>query len=207
MNQYWAQFCETNTRSYRLDTRVYLQPIDKPKRTDDCVGAIIGKNPGSAQPSKACAGLTGMSLGYDQFLRAVRDIPTKAYTLAGVKLPERGYIQVLNLFYLCDPNLPTAIKSLQLDSDPIFCETENKGFPWVWYAWGGNSPQLNPLKERFAGIRSEHHFYYDLALHAVVVGKPPLSATAKHTQGLPRQPVIDHFIKQLLPRCCDISSL
>lgn len=33
---------------FRYDTRVYLNPIDFPRGDDICIGAIVGKNPGSA---------------------------------------------------------------------------------------------------------------------------------------------------------------
>ena len=32
-----------------LDTRVYLKQIQKPSNNDICLGAIVGKNPGSAR--------------------------------------------------------------------------------------------------------------------------------------------------------------
>jgi len=200
MNQYWASFRETGTATYRLDTRVYLQAIERPSGGDSCLGAIVGKNPGSARPSTRGPGLAGLLLGYDQFLRAVRDIPTRAYQVAEVDLPARAYIQVLNLFYLCDPNLRQAVRSLLADPDPIICESECRDFTWVWYAWGGDSTHLNRLKQRFATIRSRDHFYYDLGSSKVIADRPSNSVTAKHTQGLPRQPVIDHLAGIIL-RC------
>lgn len=198
MNQFWARFRQSNTATYRLDTRVYLQAIEKPSVNDSCLGAIVGKNPGSARPSTRSPGITGLSLGYDQFLRAVRDIPTQAYHEAEMDLPQQAYIQVLNLFYVCDPNLKRALRSFLADPKPIICGSECNGFPWVWYAWGGDSTHLNHLKQRFAAIRARHHFYYDRGSGTVVATRPATSVTAKHTQGLPRQPVIDHLAGLIL---------
>ncbi len=48
-NYYWAKFENIGNNIHRYDTRVYLIEINKPSDNDKCLGAIVGKNPGSAR--------------------------------------------------------------------------------------------------------------------------------------------------------------
>ena len=49
-NRYRAIFRSEGDETFRLDTRVYLKEINEPQDSDICVGAVVGKNPGSAKP-------------------------------------------------------------------------------------------------------------------------------------------------------------
>lgn len=48
MSYYWAKFKKIDDNIFRFDTRVYLNPTKSPGENDICIGAIVGKNPGSA---------------------------------------------------------------------------------------------------------------------------------------------------------------
>ena len=71
----------------------------------------------------------------DQLLRTVKNIFEKAYFKSGKKIPDNSYIQVLNLFYLCDADLNNAIKKYENSTSKID-ESENKNFSFIWYVWG-----------------------------------------------------------------------
>jgi hypothetical protein len=107
--------------------------------------------------------------------------------------PTSGYIQVLNLFYLCDPDLGRALEKIRTNDKAQNCLTENTIFPWVWYVWGGESSALSPFKERFSQLNSRHHFYYDKSLSKVVDKPASKSAFAKHTQGLKHEYVVPYI--------------
>ena len=201
MNKYWAHFVENEAVIYRLDTRVYLVPVENPGRSDKCLGAIIGKNPGSAVPGQGSSKLSEIALQGDKCLPTIRSVVLKAYEHAGIETPLRGYVQVLNLFYICDPNLTTAVQSFRKMSEPMVCSAENKKFPWAWYAWGGNNPKINPMKERFNHVKAKAYFHYDLSKKIMVTGRPSQKTTAKHTQGLPHQPVVEYLSKVIQAQC------
>ena len=148
MNHFWAEFENLNKDVFRFDTRIYLNPIEEINSDDICVGAIVGKNPGSAKPVSISEGMKPIELSGDKLLPTVRNIVLKTYKKVACNPTNRGYIQVLNLFYLCNPNLGEAIKSLKSNESAKNCPAETKEFPWVWYVWGGESPALNIFKKR-----------------------------------------------------------
>ena len=45
MTCFWAVFEQKKELTFRFDTRIYLQPIEKPSKNDKCIGAVIGMNP------------------------------------------------------------------------------------------------------------------------------------------------------------------
>ena len=49
MNNFWARFEEIDGSIYRWDTRIYIKPVNDTQGSDICLGAIVGKNPGSAK--------------------------------------------------------------------------------------------------------------------------------------------------------------
>ncbi len=192
---YWAIFEKRNGVLFRWDTRVYLQPMTAPSPQDPCLGAIIGKNPGSAQPTRDGEGLQPIALGLDRCLLTVRSVVMKAYGSLGSSPPECGFIQVLNLFYLCDPQLKRAIGLLQtqFNSEITPCLSESRSFPWVWAIWGGPSRDLDPYKKRFVNLKSKCHFFVDKHTSHVTPGLASTDDFAKHTQGLRHDLVVPHL--------------
>ena len=123
MNLYWAKFQSVGGETFRLDTRIYLNEINEPQENDICVGAIVGKNPGSAKATINSETLQPINLNRDNLLPTVRNIVLKSYNNSLQNLPEDGYIQILNLFYLCNPDLKKAISAIQNYEKPKMCAT------------------------------------------------------------------------------------
>jgi hypothetical protein len=174
-----------------MDTRIYLSTAPRLQRDGSCVGAIVGKNPGSA-----CGVPTGnwqsLSLGKDRLLPTVKNIFVAAYVGAGKTIPDNAYIQVWNLFYLCDPNLTAALRALRAIATAPICLTETTYVPIVWYAWGGSDSRLNQFKARFSPT-AKHEFFFDKHTATVQPRRPTVHDFAKHTQGMPWAPVIAHL--------------
>ena len=193
MDLFWAKFIDSEENTYRMDTRIYLNAVNAPGEADVCVGAVIGKNPGSAQASLQSDDLQPISLDGDKLLPTVRNIVLKSYREVGMSPPVNSYVQVLNLFYLCDPNLDSAISSMMVNKSPLTCPSEDQNFHWVWYVWGGESEYLDSLKSRFSNLKSDDHFYYD-SRRSELCKRPAQSGDfAKHTQGLKHEYIIPHL--------------
>lgn len=199
---YWARFEEIPPRSgnwFRFDTRIYLDDMTNPKDNDMCIGAVVGKNPGAALPSNSnILVLQPIALGKDKLLPTVRNRVLDAYKALNAPLPDRAYIQVLNLFYLCDPNLDAAIKAADnfqkmhgdLPPDPA----EEKGFPWIWFVWGGDDKFLNPFKDRFRRGNPKPVFLGKTSMPGQYQGVydfPPDDVLARHTQGVSSTQIVD----------------
>jgi len=202
MNHYWARFEKHNKDLFRFDTRVYLRPIDKPCKEDICIGAIIGKNPGSAQPSDfKNATLQPINLGNDKFLPIARNIMIKAHEKAGINLDNcpNKYIQILNLFYLCDNTLKDAITKIKpfLPDHPICC-SENKKFNFIFYSWGGSNAGINTFKNRFLDKpKTNRHIWYDKNCNKVKYVIPQIDDFAKHLIGLSHDAIVHGITKKL----------
>lgn len=181
----WASFEQVGSDTFRYDTRVYLDPIGAPSQQDVCIGAVVGKNPGSARPLYASkSGLQPIDLGGDKLIPNVRSIVRKAYVLAAKTPPANAYIQILNLFYLCNPDLEMAIKRIKIHSTAKVCPSETNIFPWIWYVWGSHSDDLSLFKGRFATLMSNTHFFVNTASGLVVHSRATEDSSARHTQGL-----------------------
>jgi hypothetical protein len=151
-NHFWARFKEVGDNMFRYDTRIYLNEISEPQSDDLCIGAVIGKNPGSAKPSADRTHLQAISLDGDKMLPTIKNILVAAHHEAALEIGKRDYVQVLNLFYLCNADLKAATRAIKDASDLDVCPSEDKVFPWVWYVWGGSKKTLNGFKERFTNI-------------------------------------------------------
>jgi len=184
---YWAKFEEKEGEIFRFNTRIYLQPIEKPLSTDVCIGAFIGKNPGSAQATNSkVSTLQRIQLGNDKLLPTIKSIMTKAYKVAGKESIPHSYIQILNLFYLRDQSLHQARRRIQgfLPDHPIDCSENNK-FPFVFYSWGGPNDRINEYKNRFIkNIRTNNHIWFDYNANRTNLTKPSETDFVKHILGL-----------------------
>jgi len=189
---YFARFTIHEGHQFRLDTRIYLCESDEPSADDRCVAAIVGKNPGSANPTELDR-LTRLSLDGDKLLPSVRNRFLAAYERAGVRMPRGGFIRVWNLVYLCNHRLKDAIAAFRAVRKPLFCNTEEAIPRIVWFAWGPPNPDLQPFTKRFLNRTFEHPFYYDMDAGAIVPGVPVVTSRVKHTQGLPAKAVEKHL--------------
>lgn len=199
-HNYWAEFKQIGNDIFRFDTRIYLEPIDAIGENDCCIGAVVGKNPGSAVSSAIGKGIQEIKLNGDKLLPNVRSIVKKSYKVAMETPPVRGYIQVLNLFYLCDPNLEQAKLKFKQCNKVEYCPTENQHFPWVWYLWGDSDIELNPHKRRFDTLDTTNHFYYDNKELGITLAKPSETVLARHTQGLKHDFVVPDISTKLIKK-------
>lgn len=198
MSNYWAKFVIKNNHLFRFDTRIYLKSVLSPTEKDCCIGAVVGKNPGSAQPfDKHSSAIQKIQLNNDQLLPNIKSIFVRAYERGEKMIPKNAYVQVLNLFYLCDRNFDQAIHKLESHPNHAICGTEEKHFPFLWYVWGGQKRKLNLYKSRILNIKSDKHFFLDTHTEKVVSVAPRYSDAARHTQGM-RHDLIVPFISTIL---------
>ena len=198
--KYLARFEEQGSVLFRFDTRIYLNSYDS-ENDSNCVGAIIGKNPGSAKPRELNE-LAEFDLNGDNMLPTVRRRFVDGYGLTKKQIPPNSFVRVWNLFYICDPNLISACQKATEYGQLPNCPTESEYSPIVWYAWGGGNKgryqqQLNLYKERFVAMSSPQQFYYDTKNQHIVTSAPSIESFARHTQGMPREPVNEHLAKIL----------
>jgi len=59
---FWAEFVEIGKDIFRFDTRVYLNRIRSIESRDPCIGAVVGKNPGSAKSVAVGKGIQPIKL-------------------------------------------------------------------------------------------------------------------------------------------------
>lgn len=192
-SHYWAAFRKRSGGRLRFDTRIYLTPRIAPAECDVPIGCIVGKNPGSAIPPASSRRLQPLVLSGDRFLPNVLAILRKAYNAASREPPVDAYLQVLNLFYLCDRNLQQAKNALRVDPRRMICKTERTAYPWAWLAWGGSDPLLDPLKARFRDLSAQKCFFYDGREGCVRDGMPRNGELARHTQGMPHGALVAHI--------------
>jgi hypothetical protein len=112
---------------------------------------------------------------------------------AQLPVPARSYMQVLNLFYLCQPNFKQAIAAMAHKPAAIVCPSEAGYFPWLWYVWGGPAVALDSYKERYQTIRSGCHFYFDKNNGRIVAERATKQVFARHTQGLKHDLLVPFF--------------
>jgi hypothetical protein len=171
------------------------------------LGAVIGKNPGSALPIKVNNGLSPFDIGQDRLLPTLNSVIVKSFKMANQKIPENSYVQVLNLFYLCSPDLDWAVRRIIEIGEAKGCVTEKKEFPWVWYMWGNgcadDAKRLNPYKRRFRALRSAEHFFLDKVTSKVVWKRPCDSDFAKHLQGLPHVNILPSLASLITSNLAD----
>lgn len=187
---FYARFEHVADHVFRFDTRIYLGKHNADEG-GECVGAIVGKNPGTAKPTQLGI-LAPLSLDGDKMLPSVRNRFIAGYKNAGKSIPNNAYVQVWNLFYLCNPNLGVACSEMSRLVEPPLCPSENRKMKVVWFAWGGNDTYLNSFKQRFL---SEHKsgFYYNHQSGLVIPHIPSATDFAKHPQGMPAIPIVNHL--------------
>jgi len=202
MSNYWAKFENINENIYRFDTRIYLNDKCQASEDDICLGAVVAKNPGSAIGYVESQSQQAINLNGDKLLSTVRNIFIKSYQGVDISIPKNSYIQVLNLFYLCEKDLKVAISKIKVSSNQNLCSTEGRTFPFVWFLWGGNDKVLNVFKTRFNSIKTERPFYYDKLAKEVISKNPvkEINSFPKHTQGL-RHDSITPYLTEMLCSC------
>ncbi len=189
--EYLARFEKIDGELFRFDTRIYLNGYDSLKNSN-CVGAIVGKNPGSTIPMTLNE-FAPLDLDGDKMLPNVRNRFIAGYKLAEKLIPPNSFVRVWNLFYICGPDLDSACDKAGNHKNLPICSTEDEDPPIVWYGWGGDDDRLNLYKERFIAKNRLHQFFYDHTESRVNTQPPTIKSFAKHTQGMPARPVNEHL--------------
>jgi hypothetical protein len=199
---YYAQFVPVGDHKFRLDTRIYLNVCDSPRQDDkECVAAVVVKNPGKATSGCNPPDWEPLILDGDNTLPSIQNLFLDAYAKACKPIPKNAFIQVWNLFYLCNSDAKKAFAALKTIPAPPPCPSEAHCRPkLVWFAWGKcnwskarvDVDLFNSLKERFRLQHHEKTFYYGhekstryIAKEASVLpGVPSDDDFAKHPQRL-----------------------
>ena len=187
---YFARFEQIEGDLYRFDTRIYLAD-GEPSTESVCVGAVVGINPGSARP-RVLSALHELELGKDKLLPFVKNRFETAYKKRkrlGADIPNSAFVQILNLFYLCNEDLGQALSRLRGPEEQPVCPAEKNIFPLTWYAWGAENELLAPLKQRFLGRQDQASFYLKRDRKSFGDGIPGPMEFAKHPRGMPAEPV------------------
>jgi hypothetical protein len=193
--EYIAKFQNVTGHLLRFDTRIYLDSFAEDE-IGVCVGAIVGKNPGSACPLQTDC-LSRLELNGDKMLPTVGGLFLRGFRLAGKAVPANAYVRVWNLFYVCNKDLRGALRVASEMKPLPTCPSEGEDVPTVWFGWGGDDAGLNPFKFRFLKRRYKNAFFYDHRAKAVTHGSPAATDLAKHTQGMPGLPVVEHLARVL----------
>ncbi len=190
-----ARFQKINGQLLRFDTRIYLESFIE-HEDSVCIGAIVGKNPGSALPKKLDC-LFPLELNGDRMLPCVGNRFKEGYKLADKKIPANAYVRVWNLFYICNNNLRSALAGA-FDLNPLpICSSEMDCVPLIWFGWGGNDIKLNSFKYRFINRKYSSTFFYNHLTKTLINGVPSITECAKHTQGMPAFPIVEHLARVL----------
>ncbi len=198
---YYAQFHQESGSTFRLDTRIYLDEHSHSRTDGTCVAAVVGKNPGSAEPL-AKGGWGKLNLNGDKTLPSIRNRFLAAYRLRNEEPPKDAFVQVWNLFYLCNKDFDEARHAIQNFDQPCVCgsepqvtKAEIKVPKIVWFIWGGHDKHdhINNLKNRFSKLEFKKPFFYDNLEKKISEYIPTLLSFARHTRGLLAQPIIQHL--------------
>lgn len=197
-SHYWAKFIQENQDAYlyRFDTRIYINPTDSPQDSDTCLGAIFLKNPGSAFPKDRSLINNGFALTEgDKTLNIMKHVLLEAYKNYDIK--PAGYVQILNLFYLCEKDLTVAKRTIKSSSNKVRRDVcENKKFDWVWYAWG----RRNELKSVVDIPRINTHSFYICPNGGLKNNLPCDEVLAKHPIGM-RMEHLDAVANEIKSLC------
>lgn len=163
----------------RHNTRLWFnRPASLPVQAE-CVGAVVGLNPGSAKGEMDSSQET---VGYcDATMSRILSTFKIAYSLKNKAIPNNAYIQMLNLFYLRDPDSCAALnlreKNMRL-MQTLHDPAESRTFPFFWLAWGQSArPEdvarfLSGRQERCCWVDSGLNFHYEPPKDAGLVRHP-----------------------------------
>jgi len=196
---YFARFEAIDGHVFRFDTRIYLDSCTHPEPDGVCVAAVVGKNPGSARTTSV--GHWGpLRLAGDKLLPSVRNRFLAAYAVAKKTVPNAAYVRVWNLFYICDADLNSACEKLKNCVNTRHCSSEaTEAPPILWAVWGGPDDRLDKMKERFTQRVAPYSLFYCNNTQQVAKQMATTSDFARHTQGLPAEPIIEHLAACIQP--------
>lgn len=203
MPYYFAKFNRENKIILRVNTRIYFGREKPNSRDGKCLGLVILKNPGSANPTNI-GEWSEIQIGNDKALPWIANAYSTVLKELNLVIDENSYLRVCNLLPIREPNIDLAIKSL--NENQYFVEKiEYKVLLFVFFAWGWE-PELNPFRTTYlkslTKFRNVSFFVkYDFSNYAnkfqIVDSLPQIGDKVKHTQGMPQNLIIDK-IKEIL---------
>ena len=167
------------TRVVRHNTRLWFTRPESPLYRGNCVGAVVGLNPGSAIGQNY---LLGDTIGIcDRTMDRILKTFVFAYQLKNKSIPSGSYVQMLNLFYLREHISSLALAEREQRSVLVLSHqdpAELQTYPFLWLAWGCSA--RNADMARFLGNRLEKccwigadlGFHFDRPNHAHLVRHP-----------------------------------
>jgi hypothetical protein len=162
----------------RKDTRVYFVHGKYKKNKGRCVGIIWMCNPGNQLPVARTVRWAPW-IRLDPTMRFVIQILDEAQRILagqGLAAKKGDYVQVLNLFYVCNSYL---VSARQQFSSSNYRECPVPSAKFTWLAWGqNNNPKLLPRPQILSGLRRP--FFYDPNQKKVVPGVPRAPAYPVH---------------------------
>lgn len=201
---------DVGTFTVRKDTRVYfLDSTTHDQEQRNCVGTIWMCNPGTKYESGSKKVRLKTSLRWgrwpgsdlDETIKIIVAVIEEAKRQAALHnrvMGQEDYVEVLNLFYLCESERDKALKQLRRLSP--YCESPCQNPRFSWLAWGDDPPAalippLNSLK---------NPFFYSLRDKCLIRRTPTNHESALHPwASLPRpelcyQQLIAAYISSLL---------
>lgn len=126
-----------------------------------CMGVVIMLNPGSSEPEGVESTWRDgeiVKAKADDTMKQIERCVLEAY---GDNPPSEGYIEIFNLFNLCEPTSQEAIKKYKEDKNKQFMITTNlvekikDETPWIWVAWGCDKGLQDRKKEEYEKIKNK----------------------------------------------------
>lgn len=196
---YYAKFQQKDGYVFRHDTRIYLHENPATDCDGNCLGAIVGINPGSAKPIKFDVWCP-LDLGNDKLLPFVRNRFCEALKITQIPIKPNYFIRVWNLSYLCKPNLDQALQNKLFFKEGLECPTESELPELIWFAWGfRDSHEIRELKKRFLQNIPAETFYINQKKE-IVQEAPKIDSLVRHTRGMGAKPVVDCLSEILIRR-------
>lgn len=193
----------------RKDTRVYFKPSTPPgsyqQRQGNCVGIVWMCNPGTLKwkpkpkrlPAvvhwglwpKATAAIPGRPVldPTTEVVVGILDDAQAMATASGRGAQAGDFVQVLNLFYVCDSTVSTARKTHSSFPGPHYTEAPIKSARFTWIAWGGGKGgRASCWLPRAILSASCNHFFYSGLASCRKIGAPSAPDYPVHP-GVPRK--------------------
>ncbi|GAB4301763.1 MAG: hypothetical protein Kow0068_24650 [Marinilabiliales bacterium] len=212
MPYYFAKFYKKNELLLRVDTRIYFGSKKPNSREGNCLGLVILKNPGSANPTNI-GEWSEIQIGNDKALPWIANVYSTVLKELNLVIDENSYLRVCNLLPIREPNIDLAIKSLK-ENNYSAEDIEYKVLPFIFFAWGWET-ELNPFRAdylyRLSKFRDTSFFVkYDHRNNEnkfqIIDGLPQIGDKVKHTQGMPQNIIIDKIKNILLKNQSEIKS-
>jgi hypothetical protein len=180
---------------YRHDARIYLNQFTGSRSDGRCLGAFIGKNPGSASGLSSAWG----RIKEDTTLRLIRSVWLKRMAYRKVQAKPGDYVQILNLFYLCNPACCQAVRLANKHALYFPDPAEGQRFERIWWGIGDYDDaahRLHSCVNRLltSSIKNcQKHVFYDPRKNGgsglAVVRQPSSGDFCKHPIGMPHDPL------------------